>query len=111
MIFSGDLCAKVLSGEKTQTRRLKRGYYKVGGVYAVQPGRGKKAVGHIRMKKMWPNKLGDMSSADVRAEGFDSWQKFMDTFCTLHHLGPCDWPMVWAFEFELDMVFPIHGES
>jgi len=87
---------QVLNGTKTQTRRPVKpneyaihgapGYaelpieavlikprhaqkWVVGRTYAVQPGRGKKAVGRIRVTKIRRERLGDISDADCYAEG------------------------------------------
>lgn len=95
MIFKSELCDKVLRREKTQTRRLKREneYFThgsfgqpdcvlrrsettldvrkwvVGRTYAVQPGRGKKAVGRIRLLAIREEALRDITWRDVKAEG------------------------------------------
>ena len=102
MIFKSELCDKVLSGEKTQTRRLKREneYFTrgsfgqpdcvsrrsettldirkwvVGRTYAVQPGRGKKAVGRIKLLVIREESLQDMSGADAIAEGWPRDREF-----------------------------------
>ena len=41
----------------------------VGKTYTVQPGRGKKAVGRIRITKIRRERLGDISGEDSMAEG------------------------------------------
>ena len=90
MIFKDELYQKVLDGTKTQTRRLvKDGEYmglfdtyvvtisdfnvrlkwKEGQTYAVQPGRGKHAVGRIGIIKIRKEQLQDISEDDCRAEG------------------------------------------
>lgn len=105
---------KVLSGEKVQTRRLMkpshfvwfgddsitrarhevvavkdennkcRDMYRVGKTYAVQPGRGQKAVGRIRLLNIDLHDVRNMASADVKAEGFTSFYEFMSTWCAMH---------------------------
>jgi hypothetical protein len=102
MIFQATL-DKVLSGEKTQTRRVvksgediypenrswrgngeyytqptevynfltNRVKYQVGKTYAIQPGRGKKAVGRIRITAIRRENLQDITEEDARAEGID----------------------------------------
>ena len=81
---------KVMDGSKTQTRRLvKDGDFSLGWpmmcvfsgakgdrlrfrenqTYAVQPGRGKKAVGRIGIIKIRREKLQEISEEDCRAEG------------------------------------------
>jgi len=89
MIFKQ--CQQVLDGTKTQTRRLVKegeqladaawGYdsptvlkwyrikWAVGRTYAVQPGRGKKAVGRIRITGIRREWLIDILPGDTLAEG------------------------------------------
>ncbi len=95
---------QVLDGTKTQTRRLvKKGDYKVwnllvhppkaiavrtrerirwevGRTYAVQPGRGQKAVGHFRITRFRRERLQAISDEDIEAEGifFKSTIAMMD---------------------------------
>lgn len=89
---------QVLDGTKTQTRRLMKegdwplhqapGYaelpieavydnrrrlrWKVGQTYAVQPGRGKKAIGRIRLTRIRRQRVQDISEEDAKAEGCPS---------------------------------------
>lgn len=74
---------RVMAGHKTQTRRLVkpgdealmwdgavvgvvgkggRMRWALDGVYAVQPGRGKKAVGHIKVKAIWRENVRDITA-------------------------------------------------
>lgn len=121
---------KVLSGEKTQTRRIVKpktvfpsnmrstdntdgdwmwhgkvftasackpgtgywglGYtearikYEVGKTYAVQPGRGKKAVARIRILSIRREDVREISGQDVKAEGFDNRVAFMNVWLQMH---------------------------
>lgn len=43
--------------------------YRLGRTYAVQPGRGKKAVGRIRITKIRRERLQEISDEDCKAEG------------------------------------------
>lgn len=98
MIFTETL-EKVLSGEKTQTRRkVKAGHvlagyspnervttwnrtvYAVGGVYSVQPGRGKPAVAKIEITAIRRERVSLISEDDIRAEGFASREEFISTW-------------------------------
>ena len=118
MIFAPDLCEKILAGEKTVTRRRVK-YddqgralpcrYKVGKVYAIQPGRGKKAVGRMRVTLVSPypgEPLGRLSDLQAALEGFqfilgdgdpvafeDYWRRLYGSY------NPRT--MVWRIEFEL----------
>ena len=88
MIFSPELAAKVLDGTKTITRRRVRVgdfcRYLPGQVYAVQPGRGKKHVGHIAVWGLSYRILNSISDADVRSEGFVDIGGFMDYWMKLY---------------------------
>jgi len=92
MIFSPQLAAKVLSGEKTVTRRRlvhrdgRPSRYKVSGVYAVQPGRGKPHVGHIQVWNILIEPLNAITNDDIRLEGFAKWVDFMDYWVALYHI-------------------------
>lgn len=118
MIFAADLAGKVLAGEKTQTRRPARlatltpaakhhgrakltfepCRYVAGRSYAVQPGRGKRAVGRILVRSVEVVTVGAISLADARAEGFTSTTAFYDRWRELYgHTG--GW--CWRIEFEL----------
>lgn len=92
MIFTPEHCEMILAGNKTQTRRVmdvgdtlgeRCGFpavfdrygkmrYVVTGEYAVQPGRGKKAVGRIRITEIRLMKWWDLSCDDILAEGVTS---------------------------------------
>ena len=135
MIFKEKLCQKVLDGTKTQTRRLVEGnsfirltgdYYQVNDVngrrkwcvhksYAVQPGRGKKAVGRIFINRIRRESLQLISEADAIAEGVrklyrcpqwlpdEAKRSFEELWNSIY---PKDnrWeddPEVWVLEFEL----------
>lgn len=97
MIFREPLLAKVLDGSKTVTRRpvktttagagtpsmttpqnlLTPCRYEVGKTYAVQPGRGKKAVARIRVLDVRREKLLAITTADARREGFYGGPEFV----------------------------------
>ena len=116
MLFKPDLVEKILVGEKTQTRRPRHGdnptgerggwidepcRYKVGKTYAVQPGRGKKAVGRIRVLRVTPEAMCDMTEDDVRAEGFESRQAFVNRWLEMY--GEGNWlDPVWKIECEVN---------
>ncbi|MFA4974630.1 MAG: ASCH domain-containing protein [bacterium] len=60
---------QVLDGTKTQTRRLRAQPPYVGRTYAVQPGRGKPAVGRIRITAIRQQRVQDITAEDALAEG------------------------------------------
>lgn len=96
MIFTPENCELVLSGAKTMTRRVvKPGEearfrgdtlydhtgmvkWQVGRTYAIQPGRGKKSVGRIKITAIRREKVQDISEEDSSAEGAGRPHRFDD---------------------------------
>lgn len=102
MIFSGELTDKVLSGEKTQTRRPFTGkpcQYKAGRTYSIQRKRGTHGLGpRIRVLSATPVRVADISLDDARAEGFASAGEFLARWSEFY--GDTR-PHCWRIEFEL----------
>lgn len=91
MQFTPENAAKVMAGTKTQTRRrTDQQLYEVGRVYAVCPGRGKPAIGHVFILRLWNERVGDITLADVKAEGFDTPSDFHNSIRALSKLTPAD---------------------
>jgi hypothetical protein len=105
VIFHPDLVAKVLDGSKTVTRRPARGLcvctYEVGRTYAVQPGRGKHALGRIRILATtgW-ERITDITDAEAVREGFADAQAFLARWREMYPRPGLD-DLVWRIEFEL----------
>lgn len=90
MIFSPQLAKKVLDSTKTVTRRRTEHRdgrpirYTAAGVYAVQPGRGKRHVGHIVVTHAGLEPLQAITEEEARLEGFSGWPEFLDYWMKLH---------------------------
>jgi hypothetical protein len=113
MQFKPELIEKILSGQKTQTRRpvkpgetlepyplsalrtneewqlavfLPSGQVKwgIGRTYAVCPGRGKKQVARIRVLDRRREDVRNISEADAMAEGFSNDRLFLMTWCEFY---------------------------
>lgn len=111
MNFRPELAAKVMAGEKTVTRRLvsdnPRSPWFVGGCtlqigrdYAVCPGRGKNAIGRVRITNVYRLGLWPISDAEANKEGFPSAQEFRATFTAINKVWTPD-AVVWRIEFEV----------
>lgn len=83
MNFQPELAAKVMAGEKTVTRRLANDKPRspwfeggcslvVGRDYAVCPGRGKNAIGRVRVTSLALQHLGHLTDREAMLEGFRS---------------------------------------
>jgi hypothetical protein len=116
MIFKQQMVDAILEGQKTVTRRPVKYLdgperermaascrYKVGKDYAIQPGRGQKAVGRIRILAIdqRPLYVGNRAEAgeEARAEGFNRWGEFRAYWIKLY--GRFDAQVVHRIEFEL----------
>ena len=121
MIFQHTL-EQVLSGQKTQTRRIikpgdvavrsgqdeitavktnGRTKWAVGKTYSVQPGRGKPAVARIQITRIRRETVSQISEADAIADGFTSRQAFLNTWRHIHGDDSLDLD-VWVVHFELE---------
>lgn len=112
MNFKPDLAMKVMRGEKTVTRRMpsdnpRSPWYSgdcalhVGRDYAVCPGRGKKAIGRIRIIDVRLEELGRiMEDGEAQREGFGHPREFADVWTAMHN-GICFGDLVWRVQFEV----------
>ena len=106
MIFKPEMIEKILAGDKTVTRRPIVGNadcrYKDGRDYALQPGRGKKAVGRIRILDIRATELGhQLTILESAKEGFGSFRDFRDDWEDLYGVSWHPLQRVWRIEFEL----------
>ena len=89
--------------------------YTVGKTYAIQPGRGKKSLGRIRIISVEKQALRDITQEDAVAEGFSGYfewfptDQFFDYWCRLYRIinnevhSDLDLDeQVWRIEFELE---------
>lgn len=109
MIFRPELAELIRNRRKTQTRRIRKPgvlcRYEPGKDYAVQPGRGQKAIDRILVLTVEQQTLGDVTHQEAFAEGFKDVEGFRDYWRALHKIPdgeptPWDTP-VWAITFEL----------
>lgn len=110
-MFKEQLAKKVVAGTKTQTRRrLNREKqrspwwvwecsYRKGQVFAVNPGRGVPSIGKaILTEKPRKERLGDITEADARAEGFGSRSHFFMAWGSINKKIDHD-EIVWVLTF------------
>lgn len=111
MNFQPDLVVAILDGRKTVTRRMAsenprspwyeaQCSYRPGREYALCPGRGKTAMGRIRIKHVQLVQLGSLTDEEARREGFSSAVAFSLTWARMHR-GYSNQDWVWRVEFEL----------
>ena len=105
MIFKPELVEKILEGSKTETRRvMKPGEtecrYEPARDYALQPGRGRRAVGRIAIIEVRRERLGEITHEGALREGFPTVRAFLDYWRRLHG-GVDPEQEVWVIRFEL----------
>ena len=76
MLFKSHLAAKIRSGQKRRTIRTGKVLYREGSVQPIQENYTQKAKDHIKIKRRFSQRLGDMTEQDARAEGMDSLEAF-----------------------------------
>lgn len=111
MIFRPELARQVDLGEKTATRRVpsdkpRSPWYKGGCSYtrgqtfAVQPGRGKPSICQAIVDRVALERLGDVTEADARREGFRGPAEFYEAWREINGaVLPQSW--VWVVEFHV----------
>jgi hypothetical protein len=110
--FQPELAAKVMAGEKTVTRRLvsdnpRSPWYwgrcalKVDHTYAVCPGRGKHAIGRVRIVRVMSEPLGLLSDDEAMREGFADAAAFEAAFVAINGGTYDPSALVWRVEFAL----------
>lgn len=119
MNFQAELAEKVMRGEKTVTRRMvstnpnspwfaiNRAFrpprakgFEPGRDYAVCPGRGKSAIGRIRVKWVDALTLGKLGRIEAQAEGFATPEEFEAAWAKMHG-GYFAGALVWRVEFKV----------
>ena len=102
MMFDEFTKNKILSGEKTVTRRLVRNNKRPavpGAIHKIKIDRSSRTYGYIRIKSVHKELLGDLKSADAKKEGFDSIWAYFDYFFKINNVNDLQ-VEVWVVEFK-----------
>ena len=92
--FKHPFIFKIISGEKTQTRRLSSRYH-IGEVLSVNG-----SEIWILITRKYQQRLGEISMQEIRKEGFNSPEEFQKAWKSIH--GSWNPNMkVWAYEFKV----------
>ena len=107
ILFKPQHVALILSGQKTQTRRLWPSGRRVN-PGSTQQARTKmldasSTFTNLQIKKVWQERLSDISEADSRAEGYADREAYLAAFCMINKM-PKDAALdcvVWCVAFEM----------
>jgi len=96
--FRGAYAEKILKGEKTMTRRLRKPLVKPNKTYPLRVGR-RSIPGEIKIKEIYCQRLGDMDDEDLVKEGFATFEDFKKDWIEIYRFWDED-TIVWVVEFE-----------
>lgn len=100
MMFKKDLLELVLSGLKTQTRRLHKHTLKEGRIYSLKRTWIKTTGKYIKITRVSHQKLGDITEDEAEKEGFSSIEEFRKAWIRINGSWVPDMEVV-VYDFEL----------
>lgn len=100
LLFKRQFLTKILWGQKTQTRRLRRPQVTVGKSYRLS--RGYRRIDQsIRVTDLYQQRLGDITGDDITKEGFESPEDFKKAWAGIYGYYNPD-IMIWVVDFTLE---------
>jgi hypothetical protein len=100
MMFKKELLDLVVSGRKTQTRRLHKRLLKDGRIYALKRSWIESTGDYIKITRVTHQKLGEVTEEEAGKEGFSSLEEFRNVWIRIN--GSWDPEMeVVVYDFEL----------
>lgn len=99
-MFKRHLLEKVLSGEKTQTRRISKRKYKIGKEYRLRKDWYHYYDHRIKIIDRREERLGDITEEDAVREGFNSVKDFKKAWININGIWDPD-IIVHVYDFEL----------
>jgi len=102
MLFREKHIKQILNGEKTMTRRLpgKSANYQIGRVYTIRPCRFAKPAAQILIIRKFRQKLGEISTGDMKKEGYNSLDEFQAAWIKINGSWKPE-QIVTCYEFKL----------
>lgn len=104
ILFKPEHVELILSGRKTQTRRMGKKRWNVGAVHQARTRMmdADSTFARLRIVAVRREMLGMMTEADARAEGYSDLGDYFGAFCRINHVGPASsigGLPVWVVEF------------
>jgi len=101
LLFKPQHVKLILEGKKTQTRRISRPRVKIGGIYKAKTKLfSREHFALIKITGLRAEKLGDISDEDVKKEGYNSLEEFMEVWKSIYGSWEPE-RIVWVLEFEV----------
>jgi N4-acetylcytidine amidohydrolase len=99
LIFKKQFLKPILSGKKTQTRRVHSRLLKVGNTYTIQVSRTRSTGHYLKITKLYHQKLGEVGEEEAQKEGFDSLEEFKQAWIEINgSWNPKQEVIVYEFE-------------
>uniref|UniRef100_A0A6M3M9Q3 Putative ASCH domain-containing protein n=1 Tax=viral metagenome TaxID=1070528 RepID=A0A6M3M9Q3_9ZZZZ len=99
-MFKRNLLELVLSGLKTQTRRLHKHTLKEGQIYTLKKNWYKNTGEYIKITRVAHQRLGDITKDEAEKEGFRSIEEFRQAWIRINGSWDPDMEVV-VYDFEL----------
>ena len=100
ILFKKEHKEMILSGRKTQTRRIGKKRWKIGSIHQARLNFQTPFFAKLRILDVYQEKLGDITESDVYAEGYDSIDEYFDVFRNLNGSVDLD-ELIWVVKFKL----------
>ena len=101
-LFQKNHIDQIQKETKTQTRRNhKRARARVGAIHQCRTELFGKPHCHIRMTRVWTERLGAISYADAQAEGGYHQEEYINGLIEMHKGKLTRSSLLWCYEFEL----------
>jgi hypothetical protein len=100
-LFKRKHISLILTGRKTQTRRIYHHEWRVGRCYAIRDRWFDKPKGHIIITRKFKQRLGDISERDVQKEGYSNLEEFKQIWIEINGSWNPE-QIVTAYEFTLN---------
>jgi len=99
LLFRPEHVAPILEGRKTETRRLwKSPRVRVGQTYQAKTTLFGKPFALLRVEGLWRERLGDISSGSICAEGYNTLEEFQKEWIRINRVWNPD-ELVWVVRF------------
>ncbi|AEG14477.1 ASCH domain protein [Desulfofundulus kuznetsovii DSM 6115] len=100
ILFKPEHVEPILSGRKTQTRRLGRKRWKVGSIHQCRLNYRVEPFAYVKVTAVRRERLGDITEEDAWKEGYPSVEAYREAFEQIYGFWNPDVD-VWVVDFEL----------
>lgn len=100
ILFKAEHVEPILTGQKTQTRRVGKKRWNVGSIHQARLSYYAKPFARLRILSVRQERLGNISEKDARREGYESIEEYQEVFERIYGRWIPD-KIVWVIDFEV----------